>query len=166
MIKKFLIAMFVSGLSVFNLGHTADSSPHVERTLSMIKPDAVQAHHIGQIIARFEQAGLSVVGAKLVRLSEEQAKEFYAVHKDRPFYSELVKFMTSGPVFVQVLEGPDAIKKNREIMGATNPKNAAPGTVRADFATDTGRNAVHGSDSPEAAKKEIAFFFAADEIVK
>lgn len=130
-----------------------------ERTLSIIKPDAVAKNVIGQIYSRFEQAGLRVVAARMLHLTKEQAGAFYAVHKERPFYNDLVAFMTSGPVMVQVLEGEGAIAKNREVMGATDPKKAAPGTIRADFATTVDENAVHGSDGPETAKAEIAFFF-------
>jgi len=136
----------------------------VERTISIIKPDAVAMNVIGQIYTRFEYAGLQVVAAKMLQLSRERASEFYAVHKERPFYAELVAYMTSGPVMVQVLEGPDAIAKNREVMGATNPSEAAPGTIRADFANDITENAVHGSDSAETATAEIAFFFGDDGI--
>ena len=136
----------------------------VERTLSIIKPDAVAKNVIGQIIARFEDAGLSVVGARMMQLTREQAEGFYAVHKERPFFGELVDFMISGPVFVQVLEGEDAIAKNRDLMGATNPKEAEPGTIRADFAESIDANAVHGSDSPETASTEIDFFFKPDEL--
>ena len=136
----------------------------IERTLSIIKPDAVAKNAIGAIIARFEDAGLRVVGAKMLHLNRERAEGFYAVHKERPFFSELVAFMTSGPVLVQVLEGENAIEKNREVMGATNPADAAPGTIRADFADEITENAVHGSDSPENSVTEIAYFFAADEI--
>ncbi len=136
----------------------------IERTLSIIKPDAVAKNVIGQIIARFEQAGLKVVAGRLTHLSREQAEGFYAVHKERPFFGELVEFMISGPVFVQVLEGENAIAKNRELMGATNPKEAAPGTIRADFADSIDANAVHGSDAPETAATEIAFFFKESEI--
>jgi nucleoside-diphosphate kinase len=131
----------------------------IERTISIIKPDAVAKNVIGDIYDRFEKAGLRIVAARMVHLSREQAGEFYAVHKERPFYSDLVDFMTSGPVMVQVLEGEDAIAKNRELMGATNPKDAAPGTIRADHAQTVDENAVHGSDGPETAKAEIAFFF-------
>ena len=131
----------------------------VERTISIIKPDAVAKNVIGQIYARFEKAGLRIVAAKMLHLTREQAGEFYAVHKERPFYGELVDYMTSGPIMVQVLEGEDAVAKNREVMGATNPKDAAPGTIRADFANDITENAVHGSDAAETAKQEIAFFF-------
>ena len=135
-----------------------------ERTISIIKPDAVAKNVIGEIYSRFEKAGLKVVAAKMMQLSEEKAGEFYAVHKERPFYGELIAFMTSGPVMVQVLEGDDAIAKNREVMGATNPKEAAAGTIRADFAESIDENAVHGSDGPDTAKAEIAFFFSDDEV--
>ena len=135
-----------------------------EYTLSIIKPDAVAKNVVGEIVSRFEKAGLKVVAAKMIHLSAEQAGEFYGVHKERPFYGDLVKFMTSGPVFVQALAGQDAINKNRELMGATNPKEAKAGTIRADFADSIDANAVHGSDSPETAAQEIAFFFANDEI--
>ena len=131
----------------------------VERTISIIKPDAVAKNVIGDIYSRFEQSGLRVVAARMLHLSREQAGEFYAVHKERPFYKDLIDFMTSGPVMVQVLEGEDAIAKNRELMGATNPKDAAPGTIRADHAQTVDENAVHGSDGPDTAKVEIAFFF-------
>ena len=136
----------------------------VERTLSIIKPDAVGKNVIGQIIGRFEAAGLTVVAAKLVHLSDTLAGCFYAEHKERPFYADLVAFMTSGPVVVQVLEGENAIALNRELMGATNPQEAAPGTIRADFAQSIDANAVHGSDSPASAEREIAYFFASSEI--
>ena len=131
----------------------------IERTFSIIKPDAVAKNVIGQIYSRFEQAGLKIVAAKMLHLTREQAGEFYAVHKERPFYNDLLDFMTSGPVMVQVLEGENAIARNREVMGATNPKEAAPGTIRADFAQTVDENAVHGSDAPETAAVEIAFFF-------
>ena len=131
----------------------------VERTLSIIKPDAVAKNVIGKIYSRFEKAGLQIVAAKMMHLTKEQAGEFYAVHKERPFYGELVDFMTSGPVMVQVLEGEDAIAKNREVMGATNPQEAAEGTIRADFAETVDENAVHGSDGEDTAATEIAFFF-------
>jgi nucleoside-diphosphate kinase len=137
----------------------------VERTLSIIKPDAVAKNVIGQIISRFEDAGLSVVGARMMQLTREQAEDFYAVHKERPFFGELVGFMISGPVFVQVLEGEDAIAKNRDLMGATDPKQAEPGTIRADFAESIDANAVHGSDSPETARTEIEFFFKPEEVI-
>lgn len=137
----------------------------VERTLSIIKPDAVAKNVIGQIIARFEKAGLRVAAAKTMHLTKAQAEQFYAVHSARPFFPALVGFMSSGPVLVQVLEGENAIAKNREIMGATNPKDAAPGTIRADFADSIDHNAVHGSDSPETAAQEVAFFFKTSEIM-
>ncbi len=135
-----------------------------ERTLSIIKPDGVAKNIIGKIYSRFEKAGLSIVAAKMLHLSKQQAGEFYAVHKERPFYNDLIEFMTSGPVMVQVLEGESAINKNREVMGATNPKDAAAGTIRADFAETVDENVVHGSDGPDTAKVEIAFFFPNDEI--
>ena len=136
----------------------------VERTLSIIKPDAVAKKVIGAIYSRFEQAGLCVVAAKMLRLSREQAEGFYAEHKGRPFFPALIDFMTSGPVTVQVLEGENAVLKNRELMGATNPQNAEPGTIRADFAESIDANAVHGSDSPASAAREIAYFFATSEL--
>jgi len=131
----------------------------VERTISIIKPDAVAKNVIGDIYNRFEKAGLRIVAARMLHLTREQAGEFYAVHKARPFYNDLIDFMTSGPVIVQVLEGDNAIAKNRELMGATNPKEAAPGTIRADHAQTVDENAVHGSDGPDTAAVEIAFFF-------
>ena len=131
----------------------------VERTFSIIKPDAVAKNVIGKIYSRFEKAGLKIVASRMLHLSREQAGEFYAVHKERPFYNDLVDFMTSGPVMVQVLEGENAIATNREVMGATNPQEAAEGTIRADFAETVDENAVHGSDAPETAKAEIEFFF-------
>ena len=136
----------------------------VERTLSIIKPDAVAKNVIGKIYSRFEDGGLKIVASKMVWLSPQEAGQFYAVHKERPFYGELVRFMTSGPVMVQVLEGESAITKNRELMGATDPKKAAPGTIRADFAESIDANAVHGSDGPDTAMVEIAFFFPAMNI--
>lgn len=135
-----------------------------ERTLSIIKPDAVKKNAIGQIVARFEKAGLRVVAARMMHLSRSEAEGFYAVHRERPFFRDLVDFMTSGPVLVQVLEGKDAIAKNRELMGATDPKKAAKGTIRADFAESIDANAVHGSDGPETARTEIAYFFPACEV--
>ena len=131
----------------------------LERTLSIIKPDAVAKNVIGQIYSRFENAGLKIVAARMAHLSQAEAEGFYAVHKDRPFFNDLVKFMISGPVMIQVLEGDNAVLKNRELMGATNPKDAAPGTIRADFAESIDANAVHGSDSAENAAIEIAYFF-------
>jgi nucleoside-diphosphate kinase len=137
----------------------------IERTLSIIKPDATRRNLTGKINARFEEAGLRIVAQKRMRLSRAQAEGFYAVHKERPFFNNLCEFMTSGPVVVQVLEGENAIAKNREIMGATNPANAAPGTIRKDFAESIEANSVHGSDSADTAKTEIAYFFSAIEIV-
>ncbi|MDR2260698.1 MAG: nucleoside-diphosphate kinase [Azoarcus sp.] len=131
----------------------------IERTLSIIKPDAVAKNVIGRICQRFEDAGLRIVAARMAHLSEREAGEFYAVHRERPFFRDLVAFMTSGPVVVQVLEGENAIARNRELMGATDPKKAAPGTIRADFAESIDANAVHGSDAPETATAEVAFFF-------
>jgi nucleoside-diphosphate kinase len=136
----------------------------LERTLSIIKPDGVAKNIIGEVYSRFEKAGLKIVAAKMLHLSEAQAQEFYAVHKERPFYKDLVSFMISGPVMVQVLEGENAIAKNRDVMGATNPKDAAPGTIRANFANTVDENVVHGSDAAETAKNEIAFFFKDNEI--
>jgi len=135
-----------------------------ELTLSIIKPDAVAKSVIGQIYTRFEQAGLNIIAARMTQLTRQQAEGFYAVHKDRPFFNDLVSFMISGPVIIQVLEGQNAIMKHRDIMGATNPKEAAPGTIRADFADSIDANAVHGSDSPETAAQEIAYFFEPHEI--
>ena len=136
----------------------------VERTLSIIKPDAVAKNVIGQILARFESAGLKVVAARMMQLSKAEAEAFYAVHKERPFFKDLVAFMVSGPVMVQVLEGENAILRNRELMGATDPKKAEKGSIRADFADSIDANAVHGSDSAENAAREIAFFFAEREL--
>ena len=136
----------------------------VERTLSIIKPDAVAKNVIGEIYDRFEKAGLRIIAARMEQLSADKAGAFYAVHKERPFYNDLVEFMTSGPVMVQVLEGEDAIARNREVMGATNPADAAPGTIRADFAQTVDENAVHGSDGSETASVEIEFFFGSDGI--
>ncbi len=132
----------------------------VEQTLSIIKPDGVQKNLIGEIYSRFEKAGLEIVAARMMHLTTEQAQGFYAVHKERPFFADLVSYMTSGPVIVQALSGEDAIAKNREIMGATNPADAAPGTIRADFAESIEENIVHGSDGPDTAATEIAFFFS------
>jgi nucleoside-diphosphate kinase len=136
----------------------------LERTLSIIKPDAVKKNVIGKILARFEDAGLRVVAARMMHLSRAEAEGFYAVHRGRAFFRDLVEFMTSGPVLVQVLEGTDAIARNRELMGATDPQRAAKGTIRADFADSIDANAVHGSDAPETARVEIAYFFAACEV--
>lgn len=136
----------------------------IERTLSIIKPDGVAKNVVGQIIARFEAAGLRIVAARMLHLSRTQAEDFYAVHRERPFFGELVDFMTSGPVVVQVLEGENAVARNREVMGATDPKKAAPGTIRADFADEVTENAVHGSDSADNARIEIDFFFKPDQL--
>jgi nucleoside-diphosphate kinase len=136
----------------------------IERTLSIIKPDAVAKNVIGKIYDRFEEAGLKIVASKMQQLSEEKAGGFYAEHKERPFYGDLVGFMTSGPVVIQVLEGEDAIAKNRDLMGATNPKDADAGTIRADFAESIDANAVHGSDSPASAEREVAYFFNDEEV--
>jgi nucleoside-diphosphate kinase len=133
----------------------------IERTLSIVKPDAVAKNVIGQIYSRFESSGLKVIGARMMHLSQKDAEGFYAVHRERPFFADLVKFMISGPVMVQVLEGENAIQKNRDLMGATDPKKAAKGTIRADFADSIDANAVHGSDSPQTAAQEIAYFFPA-----
>ena len=136
----------------------------VEQTLSIIKPDGVQKNLIGEIVSRFEKAGLEVVAQRMMHLSTDQARGFYAVHKERPFYDDLVNYMSSGPVVVQVLHGENAIARNREIMGATNPADAEPGTVRADFAASIEENVVHGSDGPDTAATEIAFFFGDDGV--
>ncbi len=137
----------------------------LERTFSIIKPDATRRNIIGKVIAKLEEGGLRVIAQKRIHMTREQAEGFYAVHKERPFFGELVEFMMSGPVVVQVLEGDNAIKRNREIMGDTNPKDAAPGTIRAEFAESIGENTVHGSDGPDTARDEIKFFFSDDEIV-
>lgn len=136
----------------------------IQRTFSIIKPDAVAGNLIGTIYQRFEQAGLKIIASRMLHMTREQAEGFYAVHRERPFYRDLVSFMTSGPVVVQVLEGEDAIARNREIMGATNPAEAAAGTIRADFASNVEENAVHGSDGPQTAMEEIRFFFSEQEI--
>ena len=135
-----------------------------ERTLSIIKPDAVQKNVVGEILGRFERAGLKIIAAKLLQLSKAEAQGFYAVHKERPFFDSLTTFMSSGPILVSVLEGQDAIQTNRRLMGATNPAEAKPGTIRKDFATDIEKNAVHGSDGPDTARQEIAYFFGAMEL--
>jgi nucleoside-diphosphate kinase len=136
----------------------------VERTLSIVKPDGVRKNVIGEVYRRFERAGLAIVAARMTRLSQAQAEGFYAVHRERPFFRDLVSYMTSGPVIVQVLEGEGAVARHREIMGATDPKKAAPGTIRADLAESIEQNVVHGSDSPENAAREIAYFFAETEL--
>ena len=136
-----------------------------ERTLSIIKPDATSKNHIGEILSRFEKAGLKIIGAKMLHLSREQAEGFYAIHRERPFFKDLIDFIISGPVVISVLEGDDAIAKNRDLMGATNPVEAAPGTIRADFAETIDANAVHGSDGPDTAKTEVSFFFQDNELI-
>ena len=136
----------------------------IERTLSIVKPSAVRDNHIGDILAKFEAANLKIVAARMLHMSREQAESFYGVHRERPFFDELVEFMTSGPVVVQVLQGENAIQVNRDVMGATNPAEAAPGTIRAEFANSITENAVHGSDAPDTAATEIAFFFDESEI--
>ena len=138
----------------------------VERTLSILKPDALQSGVVGKVLAKFEEAGLKPVAMKMLQLTQKQAEGFYAVHRERPFFKSLVQYMTSGPVIVQVLEGANAVARNREVMGATNPANAAEGTIRKLFAKSIEANSVHGSDSPETARTEIAFFFRPDEIVR
>ena len=136
----------------------------IERTFSIVKPDGVRKNLIGAVLQRFEQAGLRVIAAKMINMSQTQAEGFYGVHRERPFFKDLVKYMTSGPVLIQVLEGEGAVLKNRDLMGATDPKKAAPGTIRADFASSIEENAVHGSDSPENAAIEIAYFFAGSDL--
>jgi nucleoside-diphosphate kinase len=136
----------------------------LERTLSIVKPDGVRGNHIGEVYRRFERAGLSIIAARMLQLSQREAEAFYAVHRERPFFKDLVRYMSSGPVIVQVLEGESAISLNRDIMGATDPKKAAAGTIRADLAASIEQNVVHGSDAPEAAAREIAFFFSTTEL--
>ena len=136
----------------------------IERTFSIVKPDGIEKNLIGEVYRRFEEAGLSIIASRMLHLTREQAEGFYAVHSERPFYNDLVSYMTSGPVMVQVLEGENAIAKNREVMGATNPADADPDTIRADFAASIEENVVHGSDGPDTAREEIAFFFADDQI--
>jgi nucleoside-diphosphate kinase len=136
----------------------------LERTLSIVKPDGVRGNLIGEVYRRLEQAGLAIVAARMLRLSQREAEDFYAVHRERPFFKDLVRYMISGPVVVQVLEGEDAIARNRDIMGATDPRKAAPGTIRADLATSIEQNVVHGSDAPDNAAREIAFFFSSTEL--
>ena len=158
MIKKWF---YISGVSIFFMGAM---EAKVEQTLSIIKPDAVKAQHIGEIVATFEKNGLQIVALKMTRLTKLQAEQFYLVHKDRPFYQDLVTFMSSGPIVVQVLQGEDAVAKNREVMGPTDSKKASSNTIRGRFGTDVEKNAVHGSDSEANAKQEIAFFFTPNEI--
>jgi nucleoside-diphosphate kinase len=136
----------------------------LERTLSIVKPDGVRGNLIGEVYRRFETAGLAIIAARMLRLSQREAEGFYAVHRERPFFKDLVRYMTSGPVMVQVLEGESAVARQRDIMGATDPKQAAPGTIRADFATSIEQNVVHGSDAPETAAREIAYFFSVTEL--
>ena len=136
----------------------------LERTLSIVKPDGVKANLIGEVYRRFEKAGLSIIAARMLHLSQREAEGFYAVHRERPFFKDLVRYMSSGPVIVQVLEGEGAIQRNRDIMGATDPKKAAPGTIRADLAKSIEQNVVHGSDAPETAANEIAYFFSATQL--
>jgi nucleoside-diphosphate kinase len=136
----------------------------LERTLSIVKPDGVKANHIGEVYRRFERAGLSIIAARMLQLSQREAEGFYAVHRERPFFKDLVRYMSSGPVMVQVLEGESAISRNRDIMGATDPKKAAAGTIRADLASSIEQNVVHGSDAPETAAREIAYFFSDTEL--
>jgi nucleoside-diphosphate kinase len=136
----------------------------LERTLSIVKPDGVKGNHIGEVYRRFEKAGLSIIAARMLHLSQREAEGFYAVHRERPFFKDLVRYMSSGPVMVQVLQGEGAIQRNRDIMGATDPKKAAPGTIRADLATSIEQNVVHGSDAPETAANEIAYFFSATQL--
>ena len=163
----FISAFIFASFCFFSLNaHNHADHAGVEQTLSIIKPDAVAKNKIGKVISHFEDAGLSIAAMKMVQLSKEQASSFYGVHKDRSFYPELVDFMISGPVVIMVLEGKDAIAKNRAIMGATDPAKAAPGTIRAELAESVQKNAVHGSDSKENAKIEISFFFKPEEIVR
>lgn len=163
--KVFLTGLIASLSCLFVHAATpTPTEPPIQRTLSIIKPDAVAANHIGAIIERFEEAKLRVVALKMTQLTQKQAEDFYSVHRERPFFKDLVTFMTSGPIVVQVLEGSDAVALNRKLMGATDVKKAEAGTLRADFGTDVQRNAVHGSDSEENAKSEIAFFFKSNEI--
>lgn len=164
--KSIFSAFMLAFLSLSSFAQSAEPVAGYQQTLSIIKPDAVAADHIGEIIARFEKAGLRIAAIKMVSLSKDKVQEFYAVHSGRPFFAELSSFVSSGPVVAMVLEGDNAIAKNREIMGATDPKKADKGTIRADFAESVTKNAVHGSDSVETAKEEIAFFFQPNEIFK
>jgi nucleoside-diphosphate kinase len=166
MIKKTLFALLIVILPLTAMNSMwAAHSNDKEQTLSIIKPDAVKENHIGEIVARFEKNGLSITAMKMLQLTKAQAMQFYVEHKERPFYNDLTNFMTSGPVVVMVLEGENAIMKNRDLMGATDPSQAKPGTIRKDFAQSKQSNAVHGSDSPESAKREITFFFQPQEII-
>jgi len=159
-----LLTLLSPALLLADTSATSTPAQQTERTLAIVKPDAVAANHIGDIIARFEKGGLKVVALKMTHLTQSQAQQFYAVHKEKPFYPALVTFMSSGPVVTLVLEGNNAVAKNREVIGATDPKKAAPGTIRADFAKSVTENAVHGSDSVDNAKTEISFFFKPQEI--
>lgn len=163
-ITLLLVSFKQNGYNRLNFKYNGVNGMAIENTLSIIKPDAVKKNVVGKIITRFEEIGLKVVAAKMLQLKRDQAEAFYAVHKDRSFFSALVNFMIQGPILVQVLRGENAIQKNRDMMGATNPADAKPGTIRADFADSIEANAVHGSDAPETAKEEITFFFKADEI--
>lgn len=163
--NRMLSLLFLAVLCFGAHAYSAEAAGS-QQTLSIIKPDAVAANHIGEIIARFEKGGLRIAAIKMTLLSKDKAQEFYAVHKERPFYEDLTTFMSSGPIVAMVLEGDNAIAKNREIMGATDFKKAAPGTLRADFAQSVTKNAVHGSDAPETAKEEIAFFFQPNEVFR
>lgn len=168
---KWILLLLIASVSFLNAEITGQARPvekivPTEYTLSLIKPDAVAANHIGDIIARFEKNGLQIAALKMVFLTKEQAGQFYEVHKDKPFYPNLVDFMSSGPIVAIVLQGENAVAKNREIMGATDPKKASQGTIRADFAESVTKNAVHGSDSRDNAKKEITIFFKPSEILK
>ncbi len=161
---RHLFRSYCVQFGIFSVNLKREINMAIEQTLSIIKPDAVAKNVIGQISARFEQAGLQIIAAKMMHLTRDQAEGFYAVHKERPFFNDLVKFMISGPVMVQALMGENAVLKNRDLMGATNPKEALPGTIRADFADSIDANAVHGSDAVDAAKTEIAFFFKPEEL--
>lgn len=162
-----LLFVLILGFASVNLAAEAAPKPAPkEYTLTLIKPEALAANHVGEILARFEKGGLCVAGIKTLKLSKQQAEKFYEVHKERPFYTDLVKYMSSGPIVAVVLEGKDPVTKARAIMGATDPKKAAPGTIRADFGVSIQENAVHGSDSAENAKKEIAFFFNPSDIIR
>lgn len=160
----FCLFALLFGCQLRESANVEDPNAPLENTLSIIKPDAVASNHVGAIIDRLEAGGLRVAAVKMEQLSRQQAQEFYSIHRERPFFSDLINFMTSGPVVIMVLHGRDAIAKNRQIMGATDPTKAQRGTIRADFATSMTENAVHGSDAPETAKQEIAFFFTPSEI--
>lgn len=164
MFQKVLLFFFALVSPLFAEKTAPLKELQVEQTLSIIKPDAVEKNKIGEIVEYYETAGLKIIASKMVRVTPEQAKSFYAVHKEKAFFNDLISYVTSGPVLIQVLEGEDAVAVNRQVMGATDPNKASPGTIRADFGIDTQRNAVHGSDSPENAKKEISFFFKSEEI--